>query len=124
LAADLSDEDKPVGGRARTAAVIRDVVIRFARENPHHRRIHGELVGLGYVVAAATVWNIVHKAGLNPARRRTGPSWREFCCARAKPMLACDFFTVDTVMLRRAVASGVRVLRPRGRDSSVFTSWG
>ena len=41
------------------------------------------------------------KAGLDPAPRRTGPSWREFCRAQATTMLACDFFTVDTVLLRR-----------------------
>jgi putative transposase len=91
------------GGRPRTAAVIRDLVIRFARENPTwgHRRIHGELVGLGYKVAPATVWNILQKAGLDPVPRRSGPSWREFCRTEAATMLACDFFTVDTVLLRR-----------------------
>ena len=96
--------NKPsVGGRPRTAAVIQALVIRFARENPTwgHRRIHGELVGLGYRVAPATVWNILHSAGLDPAPRRTGRSWREFCRAQAATMLACDFFTVDTVLLRR-----------------------
>ena len=94
---------KPAGGRPRTAVVIRDLVIRFAHENPAwgHRRIHGELVGLGYRVAPATVWNILQKAGLDPAPRRTGPSWREFCRTQAATMLACDFFTVDTVLLRR-----------------------
>ena len=83
--------------------VIGELVIRFARENPTwgHRRIHGELVGLGYRVAPATVWNILRDAGLDPAPRRTGPSWREFCRAQARTMLACDFFTVDTVLLRR-----------------------
>jgi putative transposase len=85
------------------AAVIRDLVIRFASENPTwgHRRIHGELVGLGYQVAPATVWNILRKAGLDPAPRRIGPSWQEFCSSQATTMLACDFFTVDTVLLRR-----------------------
>lgn len=78
-------------------------MIRFAQENPTwgHCRIHGELVGLGYRVAPATVWNILQKAGLDPAPRRSGPSWREFCRAQAATMLACDFFTVDTVLLRR-----------------------
>jgi len=94
---------KPAGGRPRTAAVICDLVIRFARENPTwgHRRIHGELVGLGYRVAPATVWSILRKAGLDPTPRRGGPSWREFCRGQATTMLACDFFTVDTVLLRR-----------------------
>ena len=66
-----------------------------------HRRIHGELVGLGFRVAPATVWNILRNAGLDPAPRRTGRSWRQFCRAQATTMLACDFFTVDTVLLRR-----------------------
>jgi putative transposase len=94
---------KLVGGHPRTAAVVRELVLRFARENPTwgHRRIHGELVGIGYRVAPATVWNILRTSGLDPAPRRTGPSWREFCRTQAASMLACDFFTVDTVMLRR-----------------------
>jgi putative transposase len=94
---------KPVGGRPGTVAVIRALVIRLAVENPTwgHRRIHGELVGFGYRVAPATVWNILRKAGLDPAPRRAGPSWREFFRAQAATMLACDFFTVDTVLLKR-----------------------
>jgi putative transposase len=91
------------GGRPPTTAVIRALVLRLARENPTwgHRRIHGELVGLGYRVAAATVWNILRRTGLDPAPRRSGPTWHEFCRAQAKTMLACDFFTVGTVLLRR-----------------------
>jgi putative transposase len=91
------------GGRPPPSAVTRVLVLRLARENPTwgHRRIQGELVGLGYGIAAATVWNILHRAGLDPAPRRSGPTWREFCRTQAKTMLACDFFTVDTVLLRR-----------------------
>src|SRR5664279_5135349 len=91
------------GGRPPTPAEIRALVLRLAQENPDwgHRRIHGELLGFGYRVAAATVWNILHRAGLDPAPRRTGPTWRQFCRAQAHTMLACDFFTVDTVLLHR-----------------------
>ena len=93
----------PAGGHPRVAAVIRELVVRMARENPTwgHRRIHGELVGLGFQVAPATVWNILRRAGLDRAPRRTGPTWPEFCRMQAKTMLACDFFTVETVLLRR-----------------------
>jgi putative transposase len=91
------------GGRPCVAAVIRELVVRMAGENPTwgHRRIHGELLGLGHRVAPATVWNILRRAGLDPAPRRAGPTWREFCRAQAQTLLACDFFTVDTVLLRR-----------------------
>jgi transposase InsO family protein len=57
--------------------------------------------GLGYRVAPATVRNILHKAGLEAAPPRISPSWQEFCRTQATTMLACDFFTVDTVPLRR-----------------------
>jgi transposase InsO family protein len=91
------------GGRPPTAAVIRKLVVRLARENPMwgHRRIHGEIIGLGYKLSAATVWNILDRAGIDPSPRRTGPTWRDFCTTQAKSMLACDFAHVDTVMLRR-----------------------
>jgi transposase InsO family protein len=79
------------------------VVVRLARENPTwgYRRIHGELSVLGIGLAPASVWNIVQRHGLDPSRRRTGPTWGEFLRAQATTMLACDFFTVYTVLLRR-----------------------
>jgi putative transposase len=75
----------------------------MARENPRwgYRRIHGELVGLGHQVAASTVWTILKTAGLDPAPRRTGPTWRQFLTTQAHAILAIDFAHVDTVFLRR-----------------------
>src|SRR6266511_586645 len=58
-----------------------------------HRRIQGELVGLGYRVAASTVWKILHQAGVDPAPRRAGPTWQQFLTTQAHTILSCDFFT-------------------------------
>src|SRR3954451_9438112 len=90
-------------GRPPTAPPIQALVLRMARENPRwgYRRIHGELVGLGHTVAASTVWKILKGAGLDPAPRRTGPTWRQFLTAQAHAILAVDFAHVDTVFLRR-----------------------
>ncbi|MBG0567362.1 transposase [Actinoplanes sp. NEAU-A11] len=79
------------------------IVLRLARENLAwgHRRIQGELVGLDHTIAASTVWKISHQAGVDPAPRRTGPTWQQFLTTQAHAMLACDFFTVDTVFLKR-----------------------
>jgi hypothetical protein len=62
---------------------------------------HGELVGLGHKLAPSTVWQILKDAGIDPAPRRSGQSWRAFLDAQAKTILAVDFFHVDTVFLRR-----------------------
>jgi putative transposase len=78
-------------------------VLRLARENPSwgHRRIQGELRRLGYQIAASTVWKILHQARVDPAPRRSEPTWQQFLTAQARSMIACDFFTVDTVFLKR-----------------------
>ena len=96
-------------GRPPTAPPIRALVLRMARENPRwgYRRIPGELVGLGHAVAASTVWTILNNAGLNPAPRRSGPTWRQFLSAQAHASLAVDFAHVDTVFLRRLYILGV-----------------
>ena len=84
-------------GRPPTRRNIRALVRRLARENPGwgYRRIHGELAGLGVKVAASTVWEILRASGIDPARRRTGPTWSQFLRSQAEAILACDFFTVD-----------------------------
>jgi len=78
-------------------------VLEMARDNPGrgYRRIHGELTGLGYKLAPSTVWQILKEAGIDPAPRRSGKTWRAFLQAQAKTILATDFFHVDTVFLQR-----------------------
>jgi hypothetical protein len=90
-------------GRPSVAVQVRALVLRLAAENATwgHRRIQGELVGLGYRVAASTVWKILHTAGIDPAPRRAGPTWTQFLASQAKGILACDFLHVDTIALKR-----------------------
>jgi transposase len=82
-------------GRPATRRNIRALILRLARENPGwgYRRIHGELAGLGVKIAASTAWEILKKAGIDPAPRRTGPTWSQFLRSQAEAILACDFFT-------------------------------
>ena len=102
-------------GRPSTAAAIRKLVIRMAIDNLAwgHRRVQGELVKLGHPIAASTVWQILHDAGINPAPRRAGPTWKQFLTAQARGILAADFVHVDTVLLRRLYALIVIDLRSR-----------
>jgi transposase InsO family protein len=93
-------------GRPSLPAAIRKLVIRIATDNPAwgHRRVQGELVRLGHQIAASTVWQILHNAGIDPAPRRAGPTWKQFLATQARGIVAVDFVHVDTVLLRRVYA--------------------
>jgi putative transposase len=90
-------------GRPPIDARTRELVVRLARENPRwgYQRIAGELSKLGLSVSPSTVRRLLARAGMGPAPRRSGPSWREFLRAQGASVVACDFFTVDTALLRR-----------------------
>jgi putative transposase len=84
------------------------------RSHPHHdpprqlgedaQVVSQRVVKLGHPIAASTVWQILHDAGIGPAPRRTGPTWNQFLTAQARGILAADFVHVDTVLLRRVYA--------------------
>src|ERR1017187_8087135 len=84
-------------GRPSTRRNIKVLVLRLARENPGwgYRRIQGELAGLGVKIAASAAWEILKNAGIDPAPRRSGPTWSQFLRSQAEAILACDFFTAD-----------------------------
>jgi transposase InsO family protein len=96
-------QPRRAAGRPPVEGRVRELVLRFARENPGwgYPRIAGELLKLGLRVSPSTVRRLLLANGLGPAPRRTGPSWPQFLRQQAAGMLACDFFTVETISLRR-----------------------
>ncbi len=90
-------------GRPPTGRALRELVLRLARENPGwgYQRIAGVLIKLGFRISPSTVRRLLASAGLEPAPRRRAVSWPAFLRRQAASLLACDFFTVETVTLRR-----------------------
>jgi putative transposase len=72
-----------------------------------------ELTRLGHKLAPSTVWRLLNRAGIDPAPRRSGLTWRQFLSAQAVGILACDFFHVDTVLLTRLYVLFVMELSSR-----------
>jgi transposase len=93
---------KGSGGRPPIDSDTRALILSLARENPRWGcvRIQGELRKLGVRISATTVRALLRREGLGPAPRRSGPSWSEFLRAQACGVLACDFFTVETMFLK------------------------
>jgi putative transposase len=93
----------PVPGRPSKTAGLRALILKMARENDGwgYRRIHGELVALGYRLAPSTVWQVLKNAGIDPAPHRESQSWRRFLKAQASSIIACDLFHIDTIFLKR-----------------------
>ncbi len=117
-------------GRPPVRRTVRSVVLRLARENESwgYRRIHGELAGLGIIVAPSTVWQILKDAGIDPAPRRDGPGWAEFLRSQAQAILALDFFTADLlngtkVYVLAVIEHGSRRVRVLGATEHPVQSW-
>jgi putative transposase len=90
-------------GRPPMRPEMRELALRLAHDNPRwgYQRIVGELKGLGLTVSATTVRTWLRAAGVGPAGRRRGITWREFIRAHRRSLLAVDFFTVETIWLQR-----------------------
>jgi putative transposase len=89
-------------GRPPLLPACRDLVLRLATENPGwgYQRIRGELLKLGHQASATAIRSLLRRHGIPPAPRRAGLSWRAFLRAHAAGVLACDFFTVETLRLQ------------------------
>ncbi len=90
-------------GRPRLAADCQELILRLARENPlwGYERIRGELLQLGHRVSSTSIRNLLRRHRIPSAPRRAGLTWRRFLQAHGRAIPACDYFTVDTVFLKR-----------------------
>jgi transposase InsO family protein len=117
-------------GRPRLSAEIQALVLRLARENPRwgHRRISGELAKLGLQASPTSIRRLLAQARLHPAPRQAGPSWHEFLHQQAASIVACDFFTVESIFLRRFyvlffIEHGTRRVHLAGCTTNPDGSW-
>src|SRR6266540_6296733 len=90
-------------GRPSLDQEVQHLIVRLARDNPRwgYQRIKGELQQLGIRVSATAIRSTLRRHRLDPAPRRASSSWPAFLRQQAAGIVACDFFTVDTVWLRR-----------------------
>jgi hypothetical protein len=83
---------------------------------------------MGVVIAPSSVWATLKRHGIEPSPRRSGPTWTEFLATQAKGLMACDFFCVDTIVLRRLyvlvfIHHDTRLVRIAGITSNPVTGW-
>ena len=117
-------------GRPGIPKATTALVLRLAKENPNwgYRRTHGELAAIGISIAPSSVWAILKRHGVEPSPRRSGPTWAELLSAQAKGLMAYDFFSVDTVLLRRLyvlvfIHHDTRLVRIAGVTAKPVTDW-
>src|SRR3712207_1309631 len=100
------------GGRPAIAAEVEALLLRLARENPRwgYGRLQGELLKLGHPLGRSTVRDVLKRHGVPPAptRRRQPGTWRAFLRRHQDQLLACDFFTVETLFLKTIYRSEER----------------
>jgi hypothetical protein len=76
--------------------------LHFSRENPRwgYGKIEGELLKVGHDVRPTTIKEVLRRHAIPPAPQRAFSSWRTFLSNYRHQLLACDFFTVETLTLR------------------------
>lgn len=118
------------GGRPPISDEVREFILRMGKENPGWGclRIRGELAKLGIRVSATKIRTLLRANGMGPAPRRSGPTWSEFLRSQAEGILAFDFLTVETVMLRTlyvlfAIEIGSRRVRVLGVTRNPDSAW-
>jgi len=123
-------QDQNQVGRPKIDAEIEQLILDLAKENPRWGRgkIHGELLKLGFDVSEETVRNVLARHGVPPAPERGVSTWGTFLNHYKDQMLACDFFTVETIRLQTLfvlffIELGTRQVRIAGCTAHPDGKW-
>ena len=107
-----------------------ELILRLARENPRwgYGKLQGELLKLGHRISRSTIKRVLRQHGLPPAPERSRSTWRDFVGHYRQYMVACDFFTVDTLFLSRLyvlffIELGSRRVHLAGCTTNPDTAW-
>lgn len=90
-------------GRPRIEQETESLIVRLAKEGLRwgYYRIEGELKKLGFAASMTTVRNVPDRNGILPALVRYGSiGWKTMMNHYEDQLLACDFFTVETIFLK------------------------
>jgi putative transposase len=89
-------------GRPRLSTELENLILRLAKENPRwgYDKIHGELLKLGFSLCPSSVRNILKCHQMSPASVRSSTTWRTFLNHYKDQIIACDFFTIETIRLQ------------------------
>jgi putative transposase len=89
-------------GRPRLSSELEALIVKMARENARwgYEKIQGELLKLGYKLSVSSVRNILKRHRITPSSQRSTGSWRSLMTHYRDQILACDFFTVETIWLK------------------------
>ena len=91
------------GGRPKIHPETENLIVQMAEENLRwgYAKIQGELLKLGFGVSVTTVRNVLNRKGILPAPVRYGSiGWRTLMNHYKDQLLACDFFTIETLFLK------------------------
>jgi putative transposase len=122
---------KARGGRPRLSQEIEELIVRMAKENPWwgYGKIQGELLKPSYTVTESAVRDVLKRHHIQPALTRNGSeSWHHFIAHYKEQILPCDFFTVDTLWLKRLyvlffIELGTRQVHLAGITANPKAGW-
>jgi transposase InsO family protein len=117
-------------GRPKLSSELEALIIQLAKENTRwgYEKIQGELLKLGYTLSISSVRNALKRHRVKPAPQRSTGSWRSFLRHYKNQILACDFFTVETIWFKTIyvlffIHLGTRKIFVSGCTTNPDTTW-